>query len=126
MYAIMMKNAKTKDVMHTQNSAAAALGNGSFPSITCSVNRKKNSIASDGSRLMKVLGLLVKSRLTRSMPFCTSSGSASGSNFSCQPDWLTYGKREWNFLTRKLFQESNYPREHIREYLLILPEHLRR
>lgn len=89
----MIGDAETKDIVHTQNSAAAALGNGSFPSMTCSVNRKKNSIASDGSRLMKALGLLVNSRLTRSMPFCTSSGSAPGSIFSRQLDWLIYSKQ---------------------------------
>lgn len=85
---MMIEGAETKDIVHTQNSAAAAFGNGSFPSMTCSVNRKKNSTASDGSRLMKALGLLVKSRLTRSMPFCTSSGSAPGSIFNRQLDWL--------------------------------------
>lgn len=63
----------------TQNSAALAFGNGSFPSSTSRVKRKKNSAASRGSNHRSVAGRLVTRRPTKSTPFWDSSGSVSGS-----------------------------------------------
>lgn len=61
----------------TQNSAALVFGSGSFPSNTSRVNRKKNSAAFEGSKRSRVTGRLFKRRVTKSIPFCESSGSAS-------------------------------------------------
>ena len=62
----------------TQNSAAVALGRGSCPSSTLSVNVKKDIKHSLCRGCSRTPASLAKSRETRSMPFCASSGSASG------------------------------------------------
>ena len=79
----------------TQNSAAVALGRGSWPSSTPSVKVKKETKHSLCRGCSKTPGSLAKSLETRSIPFCATSGSASGAVVVSHYVWGSWS--HWRF-----------------------------